>query len=201
MVDDHHVGGGGALPHPGDEAFVVLRALGAETGVGGRRDLVPEGEVLRQILELGAVAGFGALRPLADDRQKDVVRGERVLGALRQPIELVQAEVVGAPLHVGGGERDAERVAQRRDVLEVNLFLEVLGAGGDEHPFAAEDRRDEIGERLSGAGARLREEDSAVGEHLRHGRGHLDLSGTGLEVGHGAGQRAARRKDRFDYSG
>jgi hypothetical protein len=39
------------------------------------------------------------------------------------------------------------------NVLEVDLFLQVLGAGGDQHAFAAEDRRHEVGERLAGARA------------------------------------------------
>ena len=71
----------------------------------------------------------------------------------RRADRAVQAQIVGAALHVGRGERHAERVAQRRDVLEVDLLLEVLGAGGDQHALAAEDRGDEIGERLAGAGA------------------------------------------------
>ena len=129
MVDDDDVGRGGALAHPRDEAVVVARALGAEAGVGGRRDVVPEREVLRQILQLGAIAGLGARRPLADDRQEDVV--DRRAGAVGELIELVEAQVVRAPLHVGRGERDAERVAQRGNVLEVDLLLQVLGAGGD----------------------------------------------------------------------
>jgi hypothetical protein len=178
-----------------------LRALRAKARIGRRRDFVPEGDVLGQILELGAVAGLGAARPLADDRKKDVVHAGQVLGAVGQPFELVQAEVVRAPFHVGRGERNPERVAQRRDVLEVNLFLEVLGAGRDEHALAVQDRRDEVGERLSRCRCRPPRGGCRPREHPCDGRRHLDLPGTRLEVGHGAGQRAAGRKDRFDYSG
>ena len=73
MVDDDHVGRGRALAHPGHEALVVARAFSAEAGFGGRRHLVPERQILGQILELGAVAGLGPRGPLPDDRQKDVV--------------------------------------------------------------------------------------------------------------------------------
>ena len=123
---------------------------------------------------------------------------DRGPGAVRQLIELVQAQVVRAPLHVGRGERDAERVAQRGNVLEVDLFLQVLGAGGDQHALAAENRGHEVGERLAGAGAGLGEEDAAVLEHARHGGRHLDLAGARLEVGHRAGERPAGREDRGD---
>ena len=194
MVDDHHVGGRGALPHPRHEAVVESRALGAEAGLRRRRDLVPEGKIFGQILELGAIAGLGP----ADHSRMIGRKTSCAAGTLTAPsvsvTELVQAEVVRAPLHVGRGERDAERLAQRRNVLEEDLFLEVLGAGRDEDALAAQDRRNEIRERLAGAGAGLREEDPAFLEYRRDGRRHLDLTGASLEVGHGRGP--ARRRGR-----
>ena len=62
MIDDDDVGVGGALPHARDEAVVVARTLGADAVFGAGGDVVPERRVLRQILELGAVAGLGARR-------------------------------------------------------------------------------------------------------------------------------------------
>ena len=203
VVDDDQVGLGGALPHPRHEALVVARALGADAGFDGGRDLIPERQIFRQVFQLGAVAGVGARGPFADDRQKDRVGHRRRPVASRpgrtdadppgvcpgrapsfaatakrpavdrrlrftgQLIEAVQAQVVGAALHVGGGERHAERRAQRRKVLEENLFLKVLGAGRDQHPLAAEDGGDEIRERLAGAGAGFGEQDAAVLERAR----------------------------------
>jgi hypothetical protein len=38
-------------------------------------------------------------------------------------------------------------------------------------------------------------------EHPRDGRRHRDLAVPGLEVGHGARQRAIGGEDRCDYSG
>ena len=72
----------------------------------------------------------------------------------------MQAQVVRAPLHAGRGERHAERIAQRRNVLEENLFLKVLRAGGDQDPLPAEDRGNQIRERLAGAGAGFGEQDA-----------------------------------------
>ena len=79
-------------------------------------------------------------------------------------IESMQAQVIRAALHARRGERHAERVAQRGDVLEVDLFLQVLRAGGDQHALAAENGGNQVGERLAGAGARFREQDAAVFE-------------------------------------
>ena len=106
----------------------------------------------------------------------------------------MQAQVVGAALHVGGGERHAERIAQRGNVLEEDLLLEVLRAGRDQHALAAEDGGHEIGERLAGAGAGFGEQDAAVVERAGDRVGHLDLAGARLEAGQRAGQRAAGRE-------
>ena len=113
----------------------------------------------------------------------------------------MDAEVIRAPLHAGGGEWEAERVAQRGNVLEIDLLLQVLRAGGHEDALAAQDGGDEIGERLACAGARLGEEDAAVLEDPRDRRGHLHLPRARLEIGHRAGERPAGREDGFDYSG
>ena len=125
----------------------------------------------------------------------------RGAGRVRELIELVQAEIVRAPLHVGGGERNPQRLAQRGNVLEVDLLLEVFRARRDQHALAIQNRGDEIGERLSGPRTRFGEEDAAVLEHTRDGRRHLDLAGARLEVGHRPGERAAGRERGLDYSG
>ena len=115
-------------------------------------------------------------------------------GSLVQLIELVQAQVVRAAFHVGGRERDAERLAQRRDVLEENLFLEILGAGRNQHAFALEDGGHEIGERLAGSGPGLREQHAALLEHLGDSGRHLDLAGASFEGRHRARERATGRE-------
>src|SRR5262249_17325130 len=120
--------------------------------------------------------------------------------AVVQLIELVQAEIVRAPLHVRGGERGAERIAQCGNVLEVDLFLKVLRAGRDQHAFAVEDCRHQIGERLARAGARFGHQHAAAPEHARDGGGHRRLSGARLEVGQRPRQRAVRTED-GGYSG
>ena len=123
---------------------------------------------------------------------------DRIAGAVLQRLEAMQAEVIAAPLHVGGGERDAERLLQDRQVLEEDLLLEVLGAGRDQHALAAEDRGHEVGERLAGAGAGLGEQDAAVGEDVGDGRGHLELRGARLEAVERERQRSAGREDGAD---
>ena len=74
MVDDHHVRRRGALAHARDETVVVAGTFAAETGLRRRRHFVPERQILRQILELGAIAGVGPPGPFADHRQEHVAR-------------------------------------------------------------------------------------------------------------------------------
>jgi hypothetical protein len=204
MIHDHHVGGGRLLAHPRHEALVVARAFGAETGFGSGRDFIPERKILGQVLELGAVAGRRPAGPFPDDGQKDIMHHgawpERRRGFV-QLIEPVQAQIVRTALHVRRGERDVERVAKRREVLEEDLFLEVLRASRDEDTLAAQDGGDEVGQGLPGAGAGFGEEDAAVLEDVGDGRRHLDLAGARFEVGDAACQRAGRREHLGDRRG
>ena len=116
-------------------------------------------------------------------------------------VESMQAEVVATPFHVGRGERNAERLAEDRQVLEEDLLLEVFRAGRDEHALAAEDRGHEVGERLSGAGPGFGEQDAAAAERVRHGVGHLELAGTRFEPRQRGRQRAAGREGLADRRG
>ena len=69
MVHDDDVALGGAPSHLGDEAAIELLALGAHTAVSARVELGPQMAVLRQLSQLGAVARFGRLLPVADNAE------------------------------------------------------------------------------------------------------------------------------------
>src|SRR5262249_33392591 len=76
--------------------------------------------------------------------------------------------------------------------------LKVLGAGRDEHALAAEDRGNEVRERLARAGTGFGEQHALVGEGARDGERHVDLARARLEIGHRLGERAVRRGRRGD---
>ena len=202
VVDDDDVGLGGALAHPRDEAVVVA----AGTRCRGSSRLVAATS-----LQNGRSSGrssSSARSPVSvSRRQSSIDRQDRSssieprtrqvtlavgAGAVAERLEAVQAQVVAAPLHAGRRERDVERLAQDRDVLEVDLFLEVLGAGRDQHPLAAEDGGHEVGERLAGAGARLGQQDAAVVE-ARPPRPPPSRAGRGAARSRAAPRRADRR--------
>ncbi len=108
-----------------------------------------------------------------------------IAGAERRAVavlgETMQAQVVPAPLHVGGGEFHAQRLGENRKVLEVDLFLEILGTRRDEHALSAEDGGDEVGKCFPRAGARFREQHTVVGEHAGDRVGHFHLALARLE--------------------
>ena len=139
---------------------------------------MPERRVFLEAAQFGAIAGVGDAAPLVDRRDEVHRRG----GMRAQLIEAMQAEIVRAPFHAGRAERHAERRSQRRDVLEVDLLLKVLGAGGDQDALPAEDGRDQVGERLARAGARFREQHAAVLERVGDRARHRPLAGAGLEL-------------------
>ena len=107
----------------------------------------------------------------------------------------MQAQVVGAAFHQRRRERDAERLLQRGQILEEDLLLEILGAGGDQHAMAAQDRRDQIRERLSRAGSRFGQQRPAGFDDRRDRLGHAPLAVARLVAVEDAGERAALGKD------
>src|ERR687897_3188338 len=110
----------------------------------------------------------------------------------------MDTEVVSAPFHVCGGEGYVERISQHGQIFEVNLFLKVLGACGYENALAAEDRRNQIGERFAGAGARFNEQHAAIVQRTRHGIRHVALGGTRLERRQRFGERSRVGEDLGD---
>ena len=69
---------------------------------------------------------------------------------------------------------------QKRDVLVEKLLLQILGAGGNHHALAGEQRRHQIRECLSGAGAGIHQQVLFLGQRGLHRFRHFQLAGTKL---------------------
>jgi hypothetical protein len=147
-----------------------------------------------QVVDFGAVACFGGALPAEDGVElRDFVEaGEQ--RRVAQGVELLPADVVGPALHVADLER-AEQGFEEGDVLEVELLLEVFGAGGDDDALLllarAADGGEQVGQGLAGAGAGFDDEVAAVGEALLDLAGHGVLPGAVLEGERGLGEDAA----------
>ena len=118
----------------------------------------------------------------------------------RRTLEVVVADVVGAALQQRDGHRHAQRVAHQRQVAFEQLILQSLGAGGDDHLAAVQQRGDEIGERLAGAGAGLGDKLAACGDSLCDGLGHRQLLRPEVKAGQFARERSTFAEDRSECS-
>src|SRR3989304_5686935 len=84
---------------------------------------------------------------------------------------MIVAHIVCAPLEQRHRHRRLQRIAHHRQVFLEQLVLQVLRAGRDDHLAAGEQRGNQIGESLAGAGARLDTESDGMfktREDIRH---------------------------------
>ena len=84
----------------------------------------------------------------------------------------------------------------QREVALEQLVLQRLGPGGDDHLAAVEQRRDEVGEGLAGAGARFGDQPAALADRVRHRLRHRELLLAEAEAGQGTRERSAVAEDR-----
>ena len=143
--------------------------------------------------KLGDVTGRCRRHPLGDALQigdrlrRQLAQLEPSLGIVAggggELAEALQAHVVAAPLEHGPVEVDRQRLGEERKVLAGELVLQRLGGGGDDDSPAGCDRRDEVGERLARAGARLHDEVAPALDGGGDEVGHALLAGPLLGVG------------------
>ena len=185
--------GRGALARVLGEARRDERAAAARAAVGADRELGPE-RLGRLERELGAVAGLGRVEPalhrLPGAGVAPVGEQERL-----EALELAAAEVVRAALQHLDADVAAERGRGDRDVLREQLLLERLGRGRDDDPPPRLERRDEVGEALADAGARLGDEVLAGRERVLDAGGERGLLAPRLVVGKRMRERAAGAED------
>ncbi len=106
-----------------------------------------------------------------------------------QRVQLVLAQIVAAALHVTDLQR-AEEQFEKWHILEEELLLQILGAGGDDHALLALSREPQRGqqirERFARSGAGLDDQVALLLESLLDGAGHLVLPFAMLESQAGA---------------
>ena len=165
MIHDDNVGLRGAVAHARDEAGIKVRTLLPRTGFRPRIDVAPERKILGQVRQLGAIAGLSSLRPVryffkvihlieaAEDRR------------VSRTMKPLQAKIVVAALHVGGSEFLGHDALEKRNVFLHQLFLQILGAGRDDHSATSAERRrhrrNQISKRLARSRCRPRRSDGA----------------------------------------
>ncbi len=145
MIDDDDIALHRPLMHQRNEAALVIRALLAGAEIGARIHLGPRRAGFGQRFDFGPVAEFGGLFPFADglEIRHFLQTGEHWL--LIHVVDFLAAGVVGAAFHVADFEWPRKVLLQERNVLEKELLLQVLGAGGDYDALARKQRWNQVG--------------------------------------------------------
>ena len=193
VVRDHEVGLRGALAGRLGEAAGDERAAAAGTAICADRQLGPQ-RLGRLERELGPVTGLGLVEPALHRLPRAPVAPFGEQEGL-EALKLAPAEVVLAALQHDHVDLAADRRRGDRDVLVQELLLQRLRRGRDDHALARLERRDQVGEALADAGARLGDEMLAGREGELDRAGERSLLRPRLVVGERARQRAAGAED------
>ncbi len=189
VIDHHHVGLHGLGPRFEHKTIAMRRAFLPQTVVAGRSHLQPHRRVFRHIGQPAAVAGQRHLSVVLD-----FVQMANVLTAGKTPVaqgllQMVMANVIGAPLQQGQRQRRTQRLAHPWQVFLEELVLQVFGAGGNNHLAAVQQRGHQVSESFASAGTRLSHQHGVVLNGRRHGQRHGLLRGTRTKTVHALGQR------------
>src|SRR5215472_436496 len=114
---------------------------------------------------------------------------------------MVLADVVGAPFEKRHREGQLQGVANERQIALVDLILQRLRPGGDDHLAAGEQGWYEIGKGLPRARAGFREQLAALSDGLRDSLCHRELLVTEAVRGKLASERSLRGENAFELSG
>src|SRR5262249_47430247 len=156
MIDDDNVAFQGPAAHFRDEAALPLLAFLTGAAVSPRVQLVPELGVFGKLCKFGAVAGFRQGLPGGDLAIMLNFFEPREHGLVGQVVEFLPAQIIAASFHVADAQlaraSPEELLLEKGNVLEEKLLLQILGAGRNNDSLAAADYRQQVSQRLAGAG-------------------------------------------------
>src|SRR5580658_640199 len=113
-------------------------------------------------------------------------------------VELLAAQIIVASLHVADVELafaiGEKRLLEERNIFMKKLLLQIFRACRDDDALAGADDRQQIGERLAGAGSRLDDQVAPFLECLFDGLRHLQLAAAKLVGGMSFREHAAGRE-------
>ena len=196
VVDDDHVGVGGALARLLGKARGRERAACAQTALRADCDLGP-GTGRGLVIELGAIAGQRRIEPGA--QPLDGVAVQRIEQAHAELHDHAPAGVVGAALEQLRTDGPAARRGRERQIVAQQLRLQRQRGRGHDDATSRERRGHEIAEALPGAGARLADERPAPRQHVLDAPGHDELRRPLAVRGVRASERPACRKQPLEH--
>jgi len=121
-------------------------------------------------------------------------------GGFHRSLEVVRADIIGAPFEQGDAGTDLERIAHRGQIALEQLVLQGLGAGRDNHLAAGQQCGSQVSKGLAGTRTCFGHQYAIVldgrGDLLRH----LQLLGTRAKTLDGGCQGAFGRKEAGEIS-
>ncbi len=116
-----------------------------------------------------------------------------------QVVELLAAQIVVAPLHVTDFELafavGKKRLLEKRNILVEELFLQILGSGGNDDSLAGANDGHQVGQGLARAGAGFDDQVTLLFQRLLDGLRHLQLSAAKFVGGMSARKHSAGREE------
>src|SRR5579864_8523489 len=182
MVHDDDVTLRSAAVHLRDKASVPLLAFLPSAALRTRVKFLPKLRVVRNALQLGAVAALGRLFPFRDLAVLLNFLKAAQHRLVRKIVKLLPAKVVVAAFHVANAKL-AQMLLQEWDILEEELFLQVLGTGGNNHALAAADHRQKIGQGLARSRSGFHNQMPVFNQSFFHRLRHLQLAPSELIIG------------------
>ena len=195
MIDHHQIRRHGRLARLHDEAFLVIRAILAQTVIAGRRHLLPDRRVFIDFQALRLVTTVCRAR-----KGSDAPRVSRIFPAEEAPftqrvLQMIVADVIGPPLEQGDLRRRTQNIAHHGQILVEQLVLQGLGAGGNNHLAVGAQRRHQIGKGLARPRSGLGDEHAVALDCCGNAFGHLHLLRADTITFNGPRKRPIGRKD------
>ena len=196
MVHDQDLAGMRPLPQGRQVTLLVVGTAAADAVVGNGRDAAPIVGRSPESTNFVAVSGLRLLRPGGDPPEVGGAPGiELQVPRGLELLPLQATEIVLPALHAGHRHAASQNALKLGKVLVEELVLKIPRRRRDHDPLTAEQRRDEIGERLPDSGPRLDHQRPVPTQRLFDPRRHLHLSGPVFEAGQRLGQHPVRTEE------
>ena len=183
VVHHHHIRIHRRFARLHHKAVFIQRTVAAEAVVVGAGHQRPGRRVFRHARAGADIALFGLVRPGAKDN--DVAEGlyRQVAARQRLLLKTFQAEIVGASLQQGQTTFVFQRFRHRGQIATVELILQRLRSGGNNHLLLRAQRRSKVSIRFTRTGSGLDHQRLSLIDGACNGVRHLALRLTGLEAG------------------
>ncbi len=183
VVDHHHICIHRRFTRFDHKTVFIQRAVAAQTVVIGAGHQRPGGRVFRHARAGADIPLFRLVSPGAKDDHITQGLHRQVAARQRLLFKTLQAEIVGAPFQQRQPPFVFQRFCHRRQITAVELILQRLRAGRDDHLLFRAQRRCKVSVGFSRAGSGLDHQRLCLIDGASDGMRHLTLRFTRFKTG------------------